>query len=229
MYDAVWEKVFTSQAWGKYPSEELIRFVARNFYNRSHRHEVRFLEVGCGPGANIWFLAREGFSFAGIDGSPFAIEQAKARLDKEIPDWEARGSLQVGEIETLPFQAAQFDAVIDHECVCCNGYQSSVRIYQEMARVLKAGGKFFSRTFEQGSWGDQTGAQLEDHYFLVAQGPLAGKGAARFTAINTVTALVDSSIHIDAIERITRTEQARQHEIKELLILGTKFNEQSGT
>ena len=64
MWYPVW-KVFVGQTWGKYPGEDLIRFIARNFYSRQIRRDTRILEVGCGPGANLWFLAREGFSFAG--------------------------------------------------------------------------------------------------------------------------------------------------------------------
>ena len=61
-----WNDVFESRDWGRYPPEELIRFVARNFGDVPERGEVRFLEVGCGPGANIWFLRREGLAFGGI-------------------------------------------------------------------------------------------------------------------------------------------------------------------
>lgn len=223
MFNSIWEKVFTSQSWGKYPSEDLIRFVARNFYNKPQRQDIQILEVGCGPGANIWFLAREGFSFVGIDGSQSAIDQASTRLDQEIPDWRARGSLHVGEIEKLPFADRQFDAVIDHECVYCNSYKSSQRIYGEMTRVLKPGGKLFSRTFEQGSWGDGSGTKVEDNCFICSEGPLAGKGPSRFTTADAVPALIGPSIQIDSIERITRTELAMQHEIRELIILGTRI------
>jgi 2-polyprenyl-3-methyl-5-hydroxy-6-metoxy-1,4-benzoquinol methylase len=100
MWHQVWEQVFLSQAWGKYPSEDLIRFVARNFYKSEDRSRVKILEVGCGPGANLWFFAREGFSFSGVDGSAAAIEQATARLDAEVLGWRERGSLHVGDIET---------------------------------------------------------------------------------------------------------------------------------
>lgn len=31
-WDPVWESIFTNQAWGRYPGEDLIRFVAKNFY-----------------------------------------------------------------------------------------------------------------------------------------------------------------------------------------------------
>jgi SAM-dependent methyltransferase len=222
MFDSVWQTVFASQSWGKYPSEDLIRFVARNFYGAPDRSAVRVLEVGCGPGANMWFLAREGFGFAGIDGSALAIEQATARLDAEIPGWAARGSLHIGDVETLPFEDGEFDAVIDNECVYCNSFKSSVRIYNELARVLKPGGKLFSRTFEHGTWGEHTGTRLEENYYLADEGPLGGKGASRFTGVETVPDLIAASIRIDAIERVSRTENCRQNVINELLIFGTK-------
>ena len=64
MWNKVWEKVFRENEWGKYPSESLIRFVARNFYKADDRFAVKILEVGCGTGANLWYMLREGFSAA---------------------------------------------------------------------------------------------------------------------------------------------------------------------
>ena len=69
MWDKGWDKIFSTQEWGKYPGEELIRFIARNFYAAPNRKDIRILEVGCGTGANLWFLAKEGFNAFGIDGS----------------------------------------------------------------------------------------------------------------------------------------------------------------
>ena len=70
-----WENIFASRGWGAYPPEELVRFIARNFRTVPDRSQVHVLEIGCGPGPNIWFLAREGYAAAGIDGSPTAIRQ----------------------------------------------------------------------------------------------------------------------------------------------------------
>lgn len=86
-WDPLWERVFSSQSWGNYPGEDFIRFVANNFYQNLNRGQVRILEVGCGPGANLWFMAREGFSVYGVDGSQTAIALAKSRLDLEVPQW----------------------------------------------------------------------------------------------------------------------------------------------
>lgn len=187
-WDSVWENIFASRAWGKYPGEELVRFVARNFYQIPNRSSVRFLELGCGPGANLWFLAREGFSAYGVDGSPSGLRQARERLDGEVPNWH--GGLVRGELLHLPFPENFFDAAIDNEAVSCNSLEDSRLIYNEACRVLKPGGKLFVRTFASGCWGDGTGTQAGPDSWLVADGPLANEGLTRFTRKEAIPGLL---------------------------------------
>jgi SAM-dependent methyltransferase len=179
-WDQVWDEVFQRQEWGKYPAEDLIRFVARNFYAAPNRSAVRLLEVGCGPGGNLWFMAREGFATYGVDGSPTAVTRATARLDAEIPGWI--GAITVGDIMKLDFADESFDAVVDSEAIYCNAFEESVQIYAEARRVLRPGGLLFSRAFATGSLGDGTGEEIGRNYRLVSEGPAAGKGPCRFTA-----------------------------------------------
>jgi hypothetical protein len=47
-WDPVWEQIFSSREWGKYPPEHVVRFVDRNSYRVPDRKQVRLLEVGCG-------------------------------------------------------------------------------------------------------------------------------------------------------------------------------------
>ncbi|EAI6148112.1 SAM-dependent methyltransferase, partial [Campylobacter jejuni] len=35
--EKIWEQIFSKKEWGKYPSENVIRFIARNFYNVQDR------------------------------------------------------------------------------------------------------------------------------------------------------------------------------------------------
>lgn len=50
-FDESWEKIHAQREWGKYPSEHVIRFVARNYY-KNDRKATKALDVGCGAGAN---------------------------------------------------------------------------------------------------------------------------------------------------------------------------------
>ncbi len=48
-----WEKIHSTRGWGGYPSEHVIRFVARNFYNKD-RKNIKILHFGCGGGSHAW-------------------------------------------------------------------------------------------------------------------------------------------------------------------------------
>lgn len=218
-WDPVWEEVFKKQDWGKYPSEEIIRFVARNFYTVNKRSETRILEVGCGPGANLWYLAREGFATYGIDGSTTAIKKASDRLDEEFQLWI--GELVVGDIENLPFEEGFFDAVIDNEAVYCNSFEKSIKIYSDIARVLKRGGKLFSRALSTGCWGDRTGTKVGYNAWIVNEGPALGKGYARFTDLEDIGVLMPE-FQIEELQLITRRIDNLQHEVKEWVIMAEK-------
>jgi len=122
-WDSVWEEIHKSREWGKYPSEPLVRFVASNFLKMQTGKTLRMLEIGCGTGANLWFLAREGIETFGIEGSAFAVKKARERLDREAPDW--RGCITEGDIIDLPFDAEFFDAVIDVEAVTHNEFANA--------------------------------------------------------------------------------------------------------
>ncbi|TJY41965.1 class I SAM-dependent methyltransferase [Cohnella pontilimi] len=218
-WDSAWDEVFRNSEWGKYPGEDLIRFVARNFYRAVDRRDVRILEIGCGPGANLWYIAREGFTVEGIDGSSTAVHKAKARLDQEVPNWN--GEIRIGDILELPYVDNLFDAVIDNQAISCNSFESAQRMYRETHRVLKPGGKFYSRTFADGSWGDQTGTSVGHHAWIVSEGPLLDKGFSRFTTKEEIPDLTNP-LHIDEVELLSRTVNNGANTIKEWIIIGHK-------
>ena len=220
-FDPVWDEIFRTQAWGKYPGEDLIRFVAQNFYQVPERSTVKILEVGCGPGANLWYMAREGFSVYGVDGSATAITRARTRLDSECPGWN--GELKVGDIARLDFADGVFDAVIDNEAVYANSFESSVKIYDELARVCKPCGKLFSRTFAKGCWGDGTGISSGRNAWISSEGPLKDKGLSRFTEFSEIPELI-RGFEIRETELLTKTMENRSREVREWLIVGEKIS-----
>ena len=219
-WDPVWEEVFKQQTWGKYPSLDFIRFIARNFYQSKDRKSLKILEVGCGPGANLWYMAREGFTVYGIDGSKTAISQARKRLNQECPGWS--GELRIGDITELPFDDSFFDAVVDFEAIYCNSFDNSKIIYSELARVTRKGGKLFTQTFATDCWGDKTGEKAGIHSaWIVSEGPLLNKGYARFTEYEEIEELT-GGFSTNEVELLTRTMGGRKHEVKEWVIIGEK-------
>ncbi len=139
-WDPVWEDIYASREWGKYPPEELIRFIARTFYAVPDHKDIRILDLGCGSGAATWYVAREGFSAFGIDGSPSAISRARERFNQD----GLSGTFTVGDMVALPYPSGFFDAVIDICAIQHNTLNHAHSILQEVLRVLKPGGKLFS-------------------------------------------------------------------------------------
>lgn len=223
-WDPVWEKIFSSQPWGKYPGEDLIRFIARNYYGATDRAAVRILEVGSGTGANLWFIAREGFAAFGAEGSETAVEIARRRLDEECPGWNAaprHGAIVKADIVALPWPDGFFDAVLDSEAVYCNAFEASCRIYREMHRVTRPGGRLFVRTFATGTWGDGVGRELDARRYLAEVGPMAGKGPSRFTSSDELPRLL-SPWRITETELVTRSVDGQREQIREWIVHGVK-------
>ena len=220
VWDSVWDDVFAGGRWGEYPGEELIRFVARNFYSVPNRSAVKILEVGCGPGANLGYLVNEGFAAFGIDGSSVAIGEARKRL-APVPGWESLGRLFVGDAREIPLPDEYVDAAIDSECVYSNGLDDAKRIYREIARVLRPGGLLFVRTFAEGTWGEGTGRQVAEDTWECAVGPAAGKGLLRLTRAEHIPALLGDLV-VTHLELSTMSYENRTKAIREWIIYAMK-------
>lgn len=172
----IWDHIFLSKEWGRYPSEHLVRFTAINFYKANRKGKI--LEVGCGPGGNIWYFSREGLDAHGIDSSTVAIKQAKRRLSED----KLTANLCVGDIEKLPYQDQMFDAVVDSACLYNNSIEKTKKILSEIKRVLKPEGLFFSQTFADDTYKGENFEQLSALEFTDAtDGPFANSGLFRLS------------------------------------------------
>ena len=220
MYSSVWEDIFRSRSWGRYPAEDLVRFVARESFSAGDKTKLKALELGCGPGANLWFLANEGIPFDAIDGSTSAVSQAKLRLDREKPGW--KGRIEVGTFCHLPEDYRDYDFVIDSEAICCNDFDESSRLIRDIHERLVDGGAFWSRTFAPGTWGSESGERIGRDYWLANEGPLAGAGPVRLTQLESVPELYGSDWASINVGEITRHEGEPQQLIREWIIVARK-------
>jgi SAM-dependent methyltransferase len=191
---ARWDAVHEARAWGRYPPEELVRFVGRRYFQCADRQSLRFLEMGCGQGANLWFLLREGFGVAGIDGSPAAIRKCGDRLRAEgLPTEPPACELRAGDFSLLPWSDQSFDVVIDIESIYANPLRTIIASVAEASRVLKPGGIMFAKMFGSETTGAGSGELLEPGTtFDPAIGPLAGHGVAHFFTASEIRDLFEA-------------------------------------
>ena len=208
-WDPVWEKVFQTQVWGRYPGEHLVRFVARNLYPRD-RARTRVLEVGCGPGANLWYLAREGFSTYGIDASPTAVRQATERLTAE----GLKADIREGDILRLPWPDRSFEAVIDMECLYANDAEAAKSMLAEIRRVRVPGGLLYSQTLA----GEMAPPSAPD----AVAGPQSDKGFMRLSDRRSIGELYGAAFEILSVDRSDRTAENGAVKTSEWLIVCRK-------
>jgi ubiquinone/menaquinone biosynthesis C-methylase UbiE len=98
---------------------------------------TRLLDVGCGTGLALVLAARRGAVPSGLDISPGLLGVARERL----PD----ADLREGDMESLPFGDAAFDAVVG-----VNAFQFAGdprRALREAARVTRPGGRVVASLF----------------------------------------------------------------------------------
>jgi SAM-dependent methyltransferase len=190
---AHWDELFgRGPRWSSYPPEDLVGLVTRAFPDTERRAGLRALEVGCGPGPNLWFLAREGFAVAGIDGSAIAIDRARERLRSEgLAASQQEADLRVGDFARLPWDDCSFDVVIDIQAISHNAGSVIRSVMAEIRRVLKPGGWFFARMFGPSTTGISTGVMIEDGTVKCPElGPMAGCGVVHAFAEHEITNLL---------------------------------------
>ncbi|AOT07451.1 class I SAM-dependent methyltransferase [Pseudoalteromonas luteoviolacea] len=138
---ANWESIYRSgKQLNRYPFSDIVSLV---FQLRSKTPDLRVLEVGCGAGNNIYFMASEGVDVAGIDCAPSAIEFAKRRIGKD----GLSADLKVGSFVELPWQDNTFDLVIDRSALNCVPRPQVQLALKDIARVLKPGGRIYSQIY----------------------------------------------------------------------------------
>lgn len=137
----VWDTIHKSRVWGSYPNEAIIRLVKRARFEPY----ARALDIGCGAGANTWFLARENFTVTGIDGSATALIRAADRIARD----GLHADLVQGVIPDVfkGIRDKSFDLAVDSYCLYLLSLDEMFTAINEVHRILRPGGRFISLVF----------------------------------------------------------------------------------
>lgn len=115
-----------------YPSEEVVQFIFRNFRRDGTE---RALDLGCGAGRHLFFMAKSQMLAYGMDISDEGISYIRRVAETEglmIPTIR-------GEIQDLPFENDFFDAILCYGVLYYCKMQEIEQSFREMWRVMKKG------------------------------------------------------------------------------------------
>jgi SAM-dependent methyltransferase len=191
-----------------YPNESLIQFLASRFFDRSadERKAIRVLEVGCGSGSNLWMMAKEGFDTYGLDSSAEAIALAQKHLHVK---WGVAADLKVGSFMQMPYEDAQFDAVVDVVSLQGLHLADSAAVLREIGRVLKRTGAFFSYRLSDRSSISNAGVQIDGatlEEITDSRLPLANNGPLSFWSPELARQMYGKAgFAVESVERVSRT------------------------
>lgn len=105
------------------------------------KHNVkRVLDLGCGSGGHMVYLAENGFAVYGIDNSEKAIDLAEEYLKES----KLKGDLKIGSMYgKLPYENDFFDAVISFRAIYHAKIEDIRKAIKEIERILKPRGLIF--------------------------------------------------------------------------------------
>ena len=118
------------------------------------------LDVGCGTGENVLYLAELGFAAMGVDGAPTAISKARAKAKQR----GVTAQFEVADALSLSMPNRRFDSVIDTGLFHVFSDEERDRFRDSLARVVRRGGTYFLMCFsdqQPGDWGPRRVTQAE--------------------------------------------------------------------
>lgn len=152
----VWEDSFEEQiareAYNTAPVEALARMIAyylRDRFPSLARSNLHFLEMGCGAGPNLIWLAQKGAKVSGVDIAPTVVKLARTNLEK-AGYAKNIGQLVEASVSNVPFADQSFDGILE-ACVFQHlDKENRKKAFQEVSRLLKPGGIFVGYMLETG-------------------------------------------------------------------------------
>jgi ubiquinone/menaquinone biosynthesis C-methylase UbiE len=118
------------------------------------------LDVGCGTGEHVLYLAGRGFDVIGVDSAPTAIKKARAKAKQR----GLKARFVLGDALKLSFPKQQFHTVIDMGLFHVFHDNERTPYREGLERVLHPGGTYFLMCFserEPGDWGPRRVTQAE--------------------------------------------------------------------
>ena len=166
LWEESFEEQIARQAYNTAPVEAVVRSISYYFRGRfspPQLEKLHFLEMGCGAGSNLLWLAQKGVKVSGIDISATALRLARQTLE-DAGCGHRIGQFIEGSVIESPFKNESFDGIIE-ACVFQHlPKEDRLRAFQLVKALLKPGGLFVGYMLDVGhtAFRDRQKEQLEE-------------------------------------------------------------------
>jgi SAM-dependent methyltransferase len=142
MYNLLYKR---GAPWEGGPRDELVKLVESGRLDPSSG--PRAIDLGCGSGANVVFLAERGFDVTGVDFSPVALDKARALAGARGVAERTRFLEADLTAPTIAGVDGLFDLVVDYGTIDDFRGDGRLAIARHPARLTRPGGHFLMWCF----------------------------------------------------------------------------------
>lgn len=154
----------------EYRSENPEEIVVDLVSSLEERKTKRVLDLGCGAGRHVIYLAERGFESHGSDISGTGLKLTKRRLKTR----KLEAVIMKCDMKFMPYIGSSFEAVICVNTIYHQKLKGMLETISEIHRVLKKKSLFLANFHSKRSSKCGNGRKIEENTFMQENGPEKG-------------------------------------------------------
>lgn len=205
-WDEQWSKEKTINKWLK-PSKILIDLVEkldRSLFKRA-------LDIGCGAGRHVIYLASEGFETYGTDFSQPGVTHTQEWLERE----GLTANVQKMDMTELPYEDGYFDLIVAYNVIYHTNFAGMQDLVKKIRSKIRPGGYLFITLKGTKEWTFGKGVEIEPNTY---EAPGKGVPIHYSTEDEIDTLFSDFEITFTKHFDYTKEKTKRHHERFELIL-----------
>ncbi|MFX1563940.1 MAG: class I SAM-dependent methyltransferase [Promethearchaeota archaeon] len=169
-----WERLYSK---GEFLELEIHPELPAHMERFKSRGVRRILDLGCGSGRHMVYLAKAGFEVFGMDIAPSGLCATLQALAKE----QLVGHVTLSDMQVLPYESDFFDAVISIRVIHHNRLKLIQQTVAEIWRVLRYNGLVWVTSPAPKKKSHRKSVEVEPGTYVPLEGPEKGLPHHLFT------------------------------------------------
>jgi ubiquinone/menaquinone biosynthesis C-methylase UbiE len=158
-----WDRILPERTYSPEEPDETVVSFAGSLHRR--RKEAT-LDLACGAGRHVVYLARQGFTVTGADISRTGLKMTRKKLEET----RLTAALVRSAMNSLPFSDSSFDTVICTRAIYHQRLRGIQQTLSEIRRVLRKGGLIMIDFLSKRTHSHAKGVEVEAETFIETEG-----------------------------------------------------------